>query len=295
LKPYFIDKNINICSGDEALEALKNENDIIFLNDGKGVVKVTIERWHKAQACEKKHWMIKGIKSANDRNDYHYEQFDKFRILKQLKFNSAIEIGCGPFTNARIIGRKCKINKITLLDPLLCEYLGHPFASYNEKYLYSEYYPIVGKVIRHFLPYIFKKYQNLFARKIKIQEILNLAAEKIQNFKQYDLVIMINVLEHCYDIEEIFSNILKISQDNAYFIFEDKLYDSEKVKNELMIGYDAAHPLKVDSKIIEKFLDNNFRQIYKRIQSNSINIDGEKITWDDIYFIGEKFVKKYKN
>lgn len=53
-------------------------------------------------------------------------------------------------------------------------------------------------------------------------------------------------------------------------------------------SYDAAHPLKVDRKIIENYLYENFEVVYKRIQTNNMFFEGEKIQWDDIYFIGKK-------
>lgn len=286
MQPYFIDKDINITSGEKALDALKKENDLQFIENGKGVVKVSNERWIKAQECEKKHWMTNGIKSGNDRNDYHFRQFDKFRTLKNFTFSSVIEIGCGPFTNARIIANKCNLKKITLLDPLIRDYLNHPFVSYDKKQLYSEYFPILGKIIRRFIPVFFKSYQKAFSKKIKIQELIDKPAEKIYDNNHFDLVIMINVLEHCYNIEEIFSNIMKISSENSLFVFEDKLYDHQKVKDELNISYDAAHPVKIDRNIIENFLSSNFEPLYKKIHTNYISLNDQKLIWDDIYFIG---------
>ncbi|MDK2977675.1 MAG: hypothetical protein PWP52_389 [Bacteroidales bacterium] len=103
---FFIDEKINILTGDKAVDAQKKENDKKFLDDKKGVYKVSLERWQKAQACEKNHWFVRGIKSENDRNDYHQKQFDDYKSIKNLSFRNALEIGCGPFTNLRIISKK---------------------------------------------------------------------------------------------------------------------------------------------------------------------------------------------
>ena len=52
--------------------------------------------------------------------------------------------------------------------------------------------------------------------------------------------------------------------------------------------YDAAHPLQIDRNVIKDFLSSNFKTVYKRIQPNSQNLEGEKINWKDLYFIGKK-------
>lgn len=113
-------------------------------------------------------------------------------------------------------------------------------------------------------------------------------AEEMSASNKYDLVIMINVIEHCYDAELVFQNILDSTNEDSYFVFADKLYNHEKVKNAVKTGYDAAHPLKVDEKVIDKFLNGNFEVVYKRIQTNSMFLEGEKQLWDDIYFIGKR-------
>ena len=112
--------------------------------------------------------------------------------------------------------------------------------------------------------------------------------EKMVTDSTYDLVTMINVIEHCYDVNLVFENILKITHKDSYFVFEDKFYTAEDTEKLVIMKYDAAHPLQVDRKTIENFLDKNFEAVYKKIQTNSLSLEGEKIIWDDIYFIGKK-------
>lgn len=174
------------------------------------------------------------------------------------------------------------------MDPLIYDYLKHPFCSYNKKYLLSEYFPLLGKIISRVSPNLYRLYLNTLTRKINIKELLNIPAEIIPLNNNYDLVTMINVIEHCYDAEQVFQNILKTTKEGSYFIFSDKFYNNEQTINDLKFGYDAAHPLKVDRKVIETFLYDNFEIIYKRIQTNSMILEGEKFLWDDIYFVGKK-------
>ena len=128
----------------------------------------------------------------------------------------------------------------------------------------------------------------MFTKRTKIKNVYDVAIEKINSDAEYDLVIMINVLEHCYDAELVFQNILQITHKNSYFIFEDKFYTAVEANHMVRKSYDAAHPLKVDRKIIENYLYENFEVVYKRIQTNNMFFEGEKIQWDDIYFIGKK-------
>jgi SAM-dependent methyltransferase len=287
-KPFFIDKNIHVFTGDQAREALQKESDSKYLCKGRGVVKVAAERWQKAQECEKNHWLRMGIKSANDRNDYHSIQFSNYNAIKNRTFHSMLEIGCGPFTNSRIIAGLCNVSQCSLLDPLILEYLHHPFCSYSKKYLFSEYIPFLGKAVRKILPFTYPVYLRMLSRKIKIKELLSIAAETISIENAYDLVIMINVIEHCYDIELVFQKILQIMRAGALFVFEDKYYEHEQIRLAVENSYDAAHPLRVDRKVIDDFLRKNFEVMYKRIQTNTMEFAGETILWDDVYYIGRR-------
>jgi len=199
-----------------------------------------------------------------------------------------LEIGCGPFTNSRLISSICKINSCSLLDPLIDDYLNHPYCAYNKELLFSEKFPFVGKVIRKIIPNVYKYYRTVLSNKVKIVELLNYPAERLDTSRKYDLIVMINVIEHCYDLELILRNILDTTHNNSFFIFEDKFYNYKQVENELKISYDAAHPLKVDRRIIEEYLNDNFETVYKRIQTNSFVFEGEKVVWEDVYFIGAR-------
>lgn len=246
MKELFIDENINILTNEKAQEALEKENDKKYLSQNGGIYKVPEDRWVKAQITEKKHWLIRGIKKMNDRNDYHNTQFDDYKILEDKSFKEAIELGCGPFTNTRIIGKKCRISEISLVDPLIDEYLLHSFVTYNRRFLYlhnSDY--LLQNVATHF-PSGYKLVLRFLHQKLKIGEIFNTPIEQLQTNKKFDLIILINVIENCYDVLEVFNKIFKMCSHKAIFIFEDKLYDHEIVKEQVGHIYDAAHPLRVD-------------------------------------------------
>lgn len=292
MKNIFINENIEIFEGDKARKLLKKKNDTQFISEGHGIIKVTKERWAKAQNTERKHWMIKGLRNYDDRNYYHALQFNNYFDLKDKTFTNVLEIGCGPYTNLRIIGNFCKINSCTLVDPLINDYLKHPFCSYSRDYLYIDDMSFISKIVRRISLSLNQNLTKLSSRKIRVKSILSLPAEELDIDQKFDLIIMINVLEHCFDTDKIFKNILKITSKDAYLIFGgDKLYEHKSVVEETNNLYDAAHPLRVDRTVTEDFLKNNFETVYKRIQTKSSTLKDVKFIWDDIYFIGKRVYK----
>lgn len=285
MKPFYIDENINVHFGENAIKKLSEKNDSEFLEENFGILKVSQDRWKSAQKAEKKHWFEKGSKSSDDRNYYHLNLFDNFRILKQDYFENVLEVGCGPFTNLRLISSRFKINNIDLLDPLIKDYLNHEYCSYNEYFLFGEKSILLSKLITRFFPFAYKFYKRLFSKKIPIDRIISKPFEEISHDKVYDMVVMINVIEHCYDIRLMFENLLKVTQKGSYFVFSDKIYNYLNIKEEIEFGYDEAHPLKPEKDVIISFLNKYFDIEFENIKSNSINIEEEKFVWDDMYLI----------
>jgi len=99
---HFTDENTQMHKGEEARQLLAEVNDAAYLSDGQGVVKVPEERWQTAQRFERKGWMEHWVGAADDRNYDHMRRFDGYRALQGRSFDHAIELGCGPFTNARL-------------------------------------------------------------------------------------------------------------------------------------------------------------------------------------------------
>jgi SAM-dependent methyltransferase len=275
MKRIHVDENVTVRTDEEANIAFLKENDIAFFEDNKGIVKVTKERWEKAQRTERKHWMEIGKESKDDRNIYHKEKFDNYNSIKNSVFNNALEVGCGPFTNLRIVGDFCKINACSLNDPLINSYLTHTNCAYTNNNLILD----SGREKKSFLDKFFRK-------KIKIKKLYDCAFEDIESAEKFDLIVIINVIEHCYDLDIFFSKILSLLADNGVLIFEDKLYSMDSLKEDVNTVYDAAHPLRVNKEIIIDFLKNNFDKLYSSTQDNSAELGGKSFLWDDIYFIG---------
>ena len=291
--PLFIDKNVNILTGKEAEDALNRENDQKYITKESGIVCVTQERWNNAQEAELNHWMVKGIKAKNDRNDKHYFGFDGYRVLRGKTFNTAIELGCGPFTNMRFIGFVCNINKCALLDPLADKYLNHAYCSYNDKYLFLQDFfghslrSNVFNRLKNKFPGIMKKFD--FGKKISLSNLITEPIENMPTGQIYDLVVIINVIEHCFDINKVFDKILSITTDGGYFVFHDKFYEHESVVETIKTRYDTAHPLKVDKNVLNSFFEQYFEELYKCVKrEHFLNLLNKKDVLDTLYYIGKR-------
>lgn len=261
----FIDSEINILKDEEAKSALEHENDKTFLSYDKGIIKIPIERWKKAQIAERNHWMKLSLKATDDRNYEHQQYFKNYSAISTYHFKNTIELGCGPFTNLRLIGRICQIEKCSLLDPLLNEYLLHPHCTYNKEKLLID--------------------DN---NKIIIDELINNSIEEIETDKKYDLVVVINVFEHCFDVELCFKKILSILKSGGCLIFHDRYYDHLIVTKQVEMIYDAAHPLKIDKLMLNDFLSKNFETLFSDIIEKTFDFMNEKIEYQALYFMGIK-------
>jgi SAM-dependent methyltransferase len=174
---------------------------------------------------------------------------------KDRKIKTAIELGCGPFTNIRtIIDLLPDLEELHLLDPLINDYLDHPNCKYKNKKM-SKF-----NVVTH-----------------------NYPIEDFKTENKYDLVIMNNVLEHCFDIDKIFKNILDMLNPNGFFIFSDVYFEKEDVERMVNIIYDAGHPIRLSSSYMYDFL-NNFTEIYNLDLHGLYGQDWR----NDKYFIGIK-------
>lgn len=259
----FVDENRNVIKGEKALELIRSrrpEN----IDPLKGVFKVDTDRWQEAQRYERRTWM-EGVAALSDRNEDHEKNFDGYKKLQGKSFGSAIELGCGPFTNLRRILTHCNVDEIHLLDPLANDYLQHPFCRYKNKNL--------GGVLKtSFIPWSkrggIKHPVRFYKHKLEEWKIgrlsgrpVTLHASGIEDFQPpqtYDLCVMINVIEHCRNVEEIFARILEMTKAGSYFVFADKLYNALNETEISSYKFDAGHPLRVDYSVVRNFLLSNF-------------------------------------
>ncbi len=260
MEKLFIDKEINVIQGTDAETKIKEINDSKYI-ENDAILKVDKERWKDAQYYEKKTWMNFGRTLSDDRNFEHFERFDNYLKLKEnnKSIKRVIELGCGPFTNLRTLYTFLpNLEEVHLLDPLLNDYLDHPNCYYKNN--------------------IFQEYKT-FTYSCPIEEF--------DSDLKFDLIVMNNVLEHCYDVTTIFEKIYNILNENGIFIFSDVYFKKEDVHRMVHIIYDTGHPIKLSEEFMESFL-SKFETLYEKTIEKLYDQDWRL----DKYFIGKKIIKQ---
>lgn len=259
----YVDKAFTTITGDAARSLVEQRNDAQFLSAGRGVVSVPEARWREAQEAERHGWMQLWRNETEDRNSVHAVMFDNYLPLQGERFGHAIELGCGPFTNTRLIGRVAEIDAVTLLDPLAQDYLAHPHCAYKDRILL-------------FTPQRF----------VYVDRLIASAIEDFTVDAAFDLVTLINVIEHCRDFDLVIEKIWAMLPPGGVFVFHDHYYRHADVVAALRNHFDAAHPLRVDRNAIDQFL-GRFEMIFRRVVSTSgkAPLSG---AGDTVYFIGRK-------
>jgi len=232
--------------------------------DKKEIISVTEDRWGKAQQEERSLWIksnqrnsylkvivkfIKAIQTpkmlfnyfkyrdfycGDDWNYWWMEQFENYKALPKY-FEKALEIGCGPFTNIRLISKCCKIKEIYCCDPLIDVY-----TSFNLTWLSTQ----VSK------------------------GNINISEDKCENLKfddnYFDLVICINVLDHVQDIIKCLEEIKRVIKQSGFIIFGQDLSNEEDLlKKE--VKNDIAHPIKISHTTLDAMFDTVYEVRLKKL------------------------------
>lgn len=222
----FISSPVSVLRGDAARAALAQTNDAAYLTEGKGVLSVPPERWEQAQAYERETWLTHAINSTDDRNQEHAAMFDGYKALPE-KLGDVIELGCGPFTNMRLILPDRTVDHITLLDPLARAYMqSHPNCAYKD-FMLGE-----SRI-------------NLADLSIEQWDAMG------ESFREtrFNTVILINVLTHCQDVEKVFSWIKDHLKKGGHLVFAEPVRDIDPTHL-----YDVGHPISFNQGVIDDFL-----------------------------------------
>jgi SAM-dependent methyltransferase len=289
-----VDKDATMRRGPDAQRLLEQESDSVYLSAASGITRVPHERWETAQAYEATTWMSEGAHATEDRNSAHRDNFDGYRALQGMRFAHAIEVGCGPFTNLRWIATACRIERCTLLDPLIMRYLSHRHCRYAGGLLRTEEKPLsrlLGTTVAHraLRRAIRAIAPAWLAHGVPVAKTIAAPIEELPPGQRYDLVVMINVIEHCYDLRKIFAAILELLPDGGIFVFSDKYFDHEGVASFVRTYYDAGHPLRVDRGVLSEFMQRNFERLYEKVVPVDERITGETtVRYDEFHFVGRK-------
>ncbi len=223
--------------------------------------KVTYSEWKKAQEWERNFWINDQIKKSkrfknqiwhllslvnlvpeyrgDDWNLWWKEKFDNYSFLPTV-IENAIEIGCGPYTNMRLILQQSQIKYVVLNDPLI-----NIYNSFKKTIHSSSSFK--GNIISDSHPFEVNPFK----------------------YNYFDLVVMINVLDHVQDATICMQEAIDITKLGGIFIFgQDLTNDEDEILLRNLEG-DTAHPIKLNHNWVDSWLSNNFKILMKWILPKS--------------------------
>lgn len=289
----YIDEQVEIHEGPRAAALLRERaaREAAAFDAQRGFARVDRARWEEAQRYERRTWMEKARWASTDRNEYHRAHFADFTPLAGRSFGAAIELGCGPFTNMRLILEHCDVRDLHLLDPLLNEYLAHPYCQYRGGRLGGVMKDVPpARALAHPLRLLRNRRNALRVGGLSGRAV-QLHASMIEAFvppAKFDLVVMINVIEHCQDIDAVFGKILEMLAPGGVFVFADKLYDAAEVAKLAEVLFDAGHPLRVDRSVVHGFLAEQFSPLMSAEYAVRQSFRGRETRADELYYIGQR-------
>jgi len=254
-------------------------------NEGNSAMpSVSSERWREAQDWELGVWkahciprpwwkkllrpvlVLLGLRKEeaasehikNDDSNYWWKgKLDDYNDIPR-DLDSVCELGCGPFTNTRLLAEGRNIKRIVCSDPLSHEYIKFPFG------------------------WLAGAYKNGHV------ELDNHSAEEAP-FKdhEFDVVILINVLDHVYDPRKCLENACRILRPGGYFIFGQELSDQEDEKKLVHADGEIGHPIRVAHPELDSFLFPRFDKVKSIVLSREEGREPDH-HYGTYLFIGKK-------
>lgn len=195
------------------------------------------EVWEEAQKWEEAHWVNAQRQRAkyaknlvwkalsvfkivpkhrgDDWNSWWKTHFDNYNFLPK-EVDNAIEVGCGPYTNIRLMVDKCKIKHLVLSDPLIKTYV---------------------------------KFKLTFVREAYDSASCVLDDHPLEELpfkdKNFDLAVMINVLDHVRDANACMENLYRVVKPGGLIIFGQDLSREEDSEALLKDAGLVGHPIKL--------------------------------------------------
>lgn len=206
------------------------------------VKKVSIDRWHEAQRWELGVWKGQQAKrgwrrfvwpivrpfiarldpkrgQGDDWNHWWAQRFDGYGFLPRA-IGDYIELGCGPYTNTRLITQGRTVRRIVCSDPLIRSYI-----QFKHRWLAEAYRRGLVLIDDHPL------------------EEIPFAPET------FDVVVLINVLDHVYDFDLCMQKATELVRPGGYFLIGQELSREEGIESE-----DVGHPIRVSREDVDAHL-----------------------------------------
>ncbi len=244
---------------------------------------VSLERWQQAQEWEGAYWRaqhpsrprllttpLKKLtakvldklgpgtdqpSAGDDWNHWWAGQFEHYQCLPHT-FDNVIELGAGPYTNIRVILEDRTASHVICSDPLVNEYL------------------------RFKGQWLAKMWQD---GKVHVDDH---PLEECPFASDYfDLVVVINVLDHCRDSLACIRQAARITKPKGYLVIGQDLTNLDDVQR---IGDDIGHPIRIDHDTLDTQLLPSFRKVHYKILSREAGRN-PSAHYGTYVFIGQKY------
>lgn len=221
---------------------------------------VSEDRWKEAQKWEQHYWVSAQNQRARfgknwiwrlmhlaglvpkyrgeDWNKWWMDRFDGYRFVPE-RVHNAIEVGCGPYSNVRLMLGRTRFDHLVLSDPLIRTYVGFKLT-----FVADMYRSLACTIDDHPL------------------EELPFASD------YFDLAVKINVLDHVRDARACMDTLVRIVKPGGILIIGQDLTDEadlEFLKNDP--GSDG-HPIKLRHEWFDEWLGpHRFEPIISKVLS----------------------------
>ena len=221
--------------------------------------KVSRERWEAAQDWERNHWVVAQQTRAryfknyiwrfltaigavskyrgDDWNTWWKERFDNYSFVP-ARVHNALEVGCGPYTNVRLMLDRTKFDHLYLSDPLIRTYVKFKLTFVAERYKNADC--VLDDHPLEELPFA----DNYF-----------------------DLVVMINVLDHVQDAVKCMENVTRVVKPGGILIIGQDLSNEQDLQAMKDDAGAVGHPIKLDAEWFQPFLGKGFEPIINKVLS----------------------------
>lgn len=231
------DISVTSVSVNDWADAQKYEKETWFINNKRNSFAKLVYKFFKALAKPKEFLRLlyfRDFYCGNDWNFWWLDQFESYQVLPKF-LETSLEIGCGPYSNTRIISKLIKIKNIYCSDPLMDVYKTFKLTWVSEQ-----------------------------ARRGKIKTITGMGESVALPDKSVDLVICVNVLDHVQDASLCLSEVFRVLKPGGFFVFGQDLSDEKDLAN---LPISQGHPIRLSEQFLDSILENKYTPLLKKILS----------------------------
>lgn len=218
---------------------------------------VSQARWQEAQEWEQAYWKraqrrrsrfgkniawrllsTLGLKEKHRGDDWNLwwdHQFAGYDFLPEA-IDNAIELGCGPYTNFRRILRRCRPRHLVLSDPLIRTYT---------------------------------QFKLTFVADMYRQGACMLDDHPIEETPfapgYFDLVVLINVLDHVRDAEACTRKAADLTKPGGFLVLGQDLTNAEDLQAMTDRESEIGHPIKISHEDLDARLGPAFEPVLRKV------------------------------